>query len=795
MRLKPKKRLQILSVSDREPEVSGISGDAVSMRVFFDIDAAAALESHAFLYNFRLTTQQRVEERKKSLTALESSSALNASSDRKSRVINSSKKTIYESVVDITKFIPNDRLGKIAAGEGVRRRKLIKSSTAADKSAVRLTTSRSSVDSDVSINESDVTPFRIDAVHRKGKDPAQILNEATFHQPIQKGVGGLRTTGEISKLDKKAQQYRKMMASPTRSSKSVRLENDSPLTIEIPVNFEISKSELATYIVEIDATSKVSSVTSPKVLQTLTFRADLSEAFQEYIIPTMPPIVQVTAISSGRSLRIVQRDVNGKSVKIYRRLISSSRANDTGFTLLATLAARKGHEVFYVDRNSSLGKCIYRVVVFNELGMTSGVFTSYVAPGAKMVERKGQPDSTTILARETGSTIAIQVYNVPNDVIAVRLVRKNMSTHESEFTTPTTVFGSSLRKIDRKTSDVSFVDIPKRPDTIFLYRVILIDAYGNERLSENESFTRFIGDPAAQKSRTLISSATSVQTGASPIVSFQVDAPSDEASLDKIYSVLISAGVSDLYASEIKQNKKLLSQVAALEMMRFDTVSGLNESFGVVKTGTFQDGTVSRRTANVSDTIPGRTYIYHYRLLVRSANTLFSGTTSTRTDLETLKSYTTNVKKFNSPATLSKGTLSSTADQLRTVTGTGLKFGAADSSDAELLAGSTSLTGQTIVRIPANDTRIESLRVEETPRGNVLRWKLIEGTRQVDHIVIMADYNGQRAPLRAVHFCGSDKMMYLDDETKSSLDGISYYAALVFSNFGQGNTIGPAEMT
>lgn len=795
MRLKQKKKAQILSVSDRDPEVVGVSGNNIFLRVFFEVDALAAIESDSFLYGFRLMNSQVTIEKKRSLTALESSSALNSSTGRKTNVVKMLKSIIYESVVDITKFIPNDRIGKILAGDGVRRRKLIKTSNTDDKSSAKIPSSKSSVDMDFVSNEKDVTPFRVDSIYRKCQDPAKIVNDVKFHSPIQRSVRGLRTTGDMSKLDKKTQQFRKMMTLQTRSSKSVRLEDENPITIEIPVDFSVVKSKLSTYTVEIDALHRSSSNAPPKILQTLTFQADLNEAYQEYIVPTTPPIVQITSIPSGRSFRITQQDVNGTSVKIYRRFISGSEVSNIGFSLVATLSAKKDQEVFYVDRNVSASKCIYRVVTFNELDMTSGVFTSLVVPGMKVIEKKHHPDTTAILAYEDGGSVKVKAFNIPNDTVALRLVRKNLTTHEPEYSSPSSIDGSSLKQIERSTSEITFVDLAKRPDTIYSYRLMLVDVYGNERMSENQSIVKFVGDESAQKSRTLISSAATVNVGSEPSVNFQVNAPTDEASLDKIYSILVDAGVSDLYGSELKQNKELLSQLVALEMMRFDTSTGRNESFGVVNIGGFQDGSDTRRKANVSKLIPGRTYIYQYRLLVRSSGTIFSGTSVDRKDLETLKSYSTNLKKFNSPKTLKRGTLSSTADQIQAVTKTGLKFGASDSSDAEMLAGVTSLTGQATIKMPLSDTYVESLQTEETTRGNVLRWRLVEGTNQIDHIIVMAEYNGQRAPLRAIHFCGNDKMMYLDDETKASLNDVSYYVLPVFTDFKQGNVFGPAEIT
>jgi hypothetical protein len=60
---------------------------------------------------------------------------------------------------------------------------------------------------------------------------------------------------------------------------------------------------------------------------------------------------------------------------------------------------------------------------------------------------------------------------------------------------------------------------------------------------------------------------------------------------------------------------------------------------------------------------------------------------------------------------------------------------------------------------------------------------------------VYADYNGKKAPLRALQYCGSDEMMYLDDRLLESLNNVSYYVRLVFTDFRQGELFGPAEIT
>jgi hypothetical protein len=228
-------------------------------------------------------------------------------------------------------------------------------------------------------------------------------------------------------------------------------------------------------------------------------------------------------------------------------------------------------------------------------------------------------------------------------------------------------------------------------------------------------------------------------------------------------------------------------------MLRFDTVTGLNESFGVIKTGLFQDNSKSQKAANVSPLISGRKYVYQFRLLVRAPGTIFSESRAAKTDLETGKSYSVSMKKFNSPTVLKKGRLSSTSSQLKIFPKSSLKIDPTVGSAGEMFQGRTSLTGEVIVTIPHIDTDIVDLSVEETVRGNIVKWKINEGFQKIDHIIIYAEYNGKRAPLRALHFFGNDYMVYLDDRLKASLTEVSYYVQPIFQNFSQGQLIGPVK--
>ena len=173
---------------------------------------------------------------------------------------------------------------------------------------------------------------------------------------------------------------------------------------------------------------------------------------------------------------------------------------------------------------------------------------------------------------------------------------------------------------------------------------------------------------------------------------------------------------------------------------------------------------------------------------------MFNGINISQTDLETGRGYSTNLKKYNSPFVLKRGTLSSTVKQQQHISKTGLKQDSSSNSDSELFEGRTALTGQATVQLPSADTVILDLSVEETPRGNVIHWNISKRSQNIDHIIIFAEYNGQRAPLRAVHYSGRSKMIFLDNKLEASSNEILYFVCPIFTDFKQGGLVGPAEV-
>lgn len=789
MRVKPKQKIQALKISSRSAEVSNLTGSLVTFKIFFEADPMELIDSKVNFCEFKVYEKQKNLSSKVRVKALSSVAALHGATARKSAAKESSEQVIAQGIIDLTKSIPNDRIAAILGGEPARKRKKVTFTDDNDVDALQIINSE--VIAPVARDSVDVKSSYRTTFSRMSRDPAAETNNANFHSPAVNAVRGVRTTSDKSKINPKQESLRSALTSKTTTTKRTILEDEELSTIEIDFPIRLRKSQIKEYTVEIIARAPASAGQLGRALQTISTTVDFRRTYENHIIPTVAPSLQFTSVGTQRLMRIKQMDRNGTSVSIFRKNTQSiSEQGGRQYKRIANIPLKFGQETQMFDKPGQLGKSIYRVVPYNELSITSGEFSSAVAPGSYATKQRQELDEVTLLAYETGGGVQVSVFNIPNEVVSIRLLRRNVTTHERIFSISDTVQGGPARSFQRLSSELKIFDKPTRVDAVYEYKVALISMYGDEKESLKSCTIHFSGNAQDQEGYAFTTNAPQTTNSS---VTFQVDAPTSQASLDLIYNLLGAQGLDAQYADEISRNKQLLSKLTALEMLRFDTITGLNESFGAVETGIFKDDVTSQKSANISPLVPGRRYIYQFRLLIRSPNTIFSDTTISKIDLETGKSFVTNQKKFNSPNVLKKGTLSSNARQVRSITKDGLKFDAAASSNAEMIAGRTALTGQFSIIMPFSDTNLSNVTVETTARGNVVRWNIIEGIQKIDHIVIYAEYNGKLAPLRALHFHGSTKMMYLDDRLKASPDEVKYYVQLVFDDFSQGQRIGPAE--
>lgn len=752
--------LQIFSASSKLHEVLNVTGQDATFRIYFSFSSEVA--SQIGLNVCKYSIMNEIKETnfvQKESTPLMSRSILHKQRKKPPTII-------LKGEIDLTKFMSNDVKNRSSSTS-------LKIKTS-DKNGKKISISSPN---ELILNVDRSTSFSmLDVLFRKQKDPANELNKTISHELVEKiidGTSSLSTTN-VSNVIKSSTITSEIQ---TSTKSLVAITNESSTIKDAYFDISIRKNEFSTKVIAISCQ-----------FQTLTFKINFEELYHLNTIPTESPAFSVSNVGTKRIINLKQVDKFGKYIEIFRK---NANNIEEGYTKFSTLKLRKGESIKYVDETNQMNNFIYRAVSKNERNNTSGNFSSCYVKGKKNHKHEA-PDTSTILATETQNGINLKVFNIPKETISIKIVRKNLTLNEKSFSIITTNNKSSIFSILIETKDVEFLDNSVRPNSIYEYGIITTDLYGSERLSSHKSIINFVGKNYDEDNLSLSVSLKN-DKGSSESNSFTIAVPENESSLNTIYDSLISAGYDSYYVNEIKQNREKLKDLFAFEILRFDTVTGENESFGVQQSLEFSDTSARRNKSKVSNLKSNRSYIYQFRLLIRSYSSIISNSIMTRTDLETSKTHVINMKKFTSPKTLKKGTLVSNAIQKDAVFKSGYKLKQNAGAAGEFLQGKTSITTEIMVTTQKSDTSLIPLGVQKSAKGNVLKWKLKLGDQMIDHVIVYADYNGQLSPLKFVHCSDKNESYYVDDKLTAPLEEIKYFLQLVYLDYTKGPVMGPLK--
>ncbi len=786
MKLKVKSQVQVMRKSSSLPESIGTDGDNVAFRIYIDVDASAAVRNNVLFLDYDVMPSGIMKVVTPKFSAESSANIYQTPALRLEKLKQDKSLIVYSGRVDITKYLPNDRLRELRSGSSFKKITTVRLSNS--KSSINPPLVQSGATSDIKPTASIAKKTYKTIAEYKRKDPASELNSRPSHAPFSKSMSGLRTTGEYRNADLHFEATRLQMQKPGNSLSSIERSEQAASFITVPIDISLPTDSIKSYVVSIRALKNGISI--QKIDQT----ADFSSLLKEAIVPSIAPKISVVDNGTKRKINIKQMDPRASSVKIYRKLLNKDAAVEDAYELIADLSASSGDTFNVSDMSLSLQPGIYRAISYDSYGKTVGEFNSSTIGKSKISRQKNVEDPVTIFAYETSAGIQVVVHNIPYGVVAVKIIRRNLTIREKTFSSPSSIGGSNQKSIDIETSSTSFFDVPLRPETTFEYKVLLTDARGNTYESQRSTVVHYVGSKSIEGSNSLISRDYRVDSdGSDRTVTFQIDVSSSKTTLDQVYELLASTGLDSQYLDEIKSNRELLNKLTALEVVRFDCTTGHTENFGVVKPGVFEDSPRTRSVYNVSGIVSGRKYIYFARLLVRSPSTIFDQANLNRVDVETGKSFITNLKKYNSPKTLRKGVLSSNVVQKRAVSITGISADPSSSTSDEMIAGMTSTTATITVDVPRKDAEIIEVFIRKTQRGNEISWILLPNDRSIDHVIVHADYNGRLAPLRAIHFDGNTKMMFIDELLASEIAPVNYYVQVVYANYDMGPLIGPAR--
>ncbi len=778
---------QIMVASLRPPTVERVDGTTITFRVYYNIVPELAIRYNALQCKFQIKQETNLRVSPPILSTQDSFLCYYTATDKKNSAIEMMRNSLANGNSDLTAFIPNDSINAAVQGKPIKRIRQI--STFQPKPgagfavkpmssfAARLNTG----------NREDANTFGIRRMSRDKKDPAADINRIDFHVPIKSIMSGVSKLQQLKNVDPKLGSFANSQAIPGSVAGVVSLTADDITDSEASFTFSIDKSQLGTYSVTLKLTvgGNTSSVFYGAIIQDTAFSIDLLKAYSDHTLPVLPPVLQISDNGPVRLMTVKQRDRNASSVEVYRR---DTRDPNSSFVSVASVSLLPGQEARLTDRPEKLGQCVYRAVAVNEYGAKSGIFESRVMDGIKALRISREPERVSIMAYEDNNSIRVRVFNIPTEVSAVTLIRRNITLRRSPFEIVVGTNGRSLvSNSDSTNTSALFQDFPTRSRVTYEYKVRLTWKNGVKSDTQLSAVVNFIGDKKTNSAESIIISQQNVKNTS---VSFDIQAPRSGQTIDLVIQSLKSAGIDNLYLSELEQNRDRLSDLIAFEVLRFDKVTGQQETFGVVSPGLFIDDESTQAATGVGSLVRGHDYVYQVRLLVRSVATIFKQSQVQRTGQQAGKDYVTSARKFLSPNVLNRATLASNnADaQFDLVAGVNEKPRTSD----DMIAGSTSLVTVVEAKISPDDDDIGGITVE-LGEVNIVRWNITDGTRPIDHIVIHADYNGVLAPLEALHFTGSGQQVYKDTKLSAAAGTLRYYVQIVYADFTRSALFGPAE--
>lgn len=589
--------------------------------------------------------------------------------------------------------------------------------------------------------------------------------------------------------------FANLMSKPATLGSSLDLVTgvDVPVVRDEPVRtVEVSKRVVVpaallgaadTFYVELRTTSRGAQVgTTMRIVR----HGRLLATFET---PRRPPLVKAAPVQvPGRNVvEVRQLDDQAVAVRVYRRTLGrTTDVNDASsmayeFACEVPVSVADGSMKF-VDVVNNTGTVVYRFIPVGFGGRIGSIFENVVVSGTRRtMKRRRRVVHAAIDVVAEGDHTNVYVTNVVKGPVAVALQRKNLTTFEAEFSY---VSDRPIVLTDGEEA-IKFVDSAVKDGNIYEYRLLLYFEDGSEELSTAHAVYEYVAqdrrgveivvsDP--QVSRIADTpTKTSSRRGAAFDVRFSIRSNIASVDDDMLRSVIVSSGLSDLYADELVAARSKLSDMVAHSVQRVNTSTGRIEDFGTVTGGVFSDVEVGRTRA-AKPVVPGVRYRYIITTLLRSPETMFEDFEKTNTTGLTSREYTYKPSKYRHPIALKTGTLTTSA--------TRRVRHARDEFSYGMIGNARSVE----VTVPALDMKLIRPVVQRVDRiTNAVRWQVVGDMSIVDYFLVVHSHLGTDQVVGKVHAMGDTAAFeFLHDLERVDVGTCTYTIRSMLTNFEAG---------
>lgn len=668
---------------------------------------------------------------------------------------------------DITAYINNEVLGQLKARAptsqipAFNQTKLVltpasqvKASNDAQPVLHTVTNSAAVVDiSQVISSSAGETPQALmyEMIVRQGLDPSYIVNLTSRASPEDSTRGGLSNPQQAYELptDPSARLLNLYLFPPTGQvpptttdelSDTDQVQVLSTVTsdeLTVPVRIVLPRSRLrleGSDVTQVLVTFDLISASSNLPLDTVVMVLDLSKHLSVYYTPRIPPQVKAaTAEGASRvNLEITQVDPGATEVLIYRKVIWIASTEIDSYDLIGTYSLSASDQALSIQLDLPVSSpALYRVIPQGNQSMESFEFTNVaVKPGRYTPQR-----AVALTATQVNTGFQLEIRHIPLEVIAIQLLRWNLSTFQK---CPDTVNGDVgfIDDATRQADLLTAIDTSPTAGNVYRYVARLLYKDGNHEDFGDATLEFVLPAPGA-----VATSVTdlAVATGTAPDVSFTLVTSTSATSMDAVKAMLEAQGLSDLFQGDVAAQRDQLQQLIAHSVQRIDLNTGTREDFGVVTTSAFADGALGKNQ-NVQPLEYGHCYRYEIYPLLRAPETMFDALVKTTVDAVTKKTYSYSPAKFLHPLALSAGTLVSAAGAAQRYAKQPMAFG---------VVGSITTID---VSFDQDIVQVQNQVASQFDRYlNIVSWGVQGDISQIDHFLVFKQVHGIRTLLGKAH--------------------------------------------
>ena len=477
------------------------------------------------------------------------------------------------------------------------------------------------------------------------------------------------------------------------------------------------------------------------VVDSIEREIDHAENVRLFSVPTLPPVVQVSRPRLGLGtarVTMTQVDDAATSIELYRKSVSAvGRADAAAYTRVLTVDARRSGPAAVVDvAVDATGPQIFRCVPVGALGTRSHVFSSVVlkphATGRQSLTVRQH--SVSLSARIDTAGVVVEVRNIPPGVIGIDVLRRDVITRTSRSSISR--FGVTLVG-ENVLEPIGFLDESVKQGHIYEYTCALVDRHGSRHDAAAQSTIEYVALVENLVDTSLVNQLVTIIDDDDIDFTFDVISNVIDTNMQSVKNLLDTAALLDLFGDEVKDERELLNNLMAHQVIRHNLTTGESESFGTITSESFSDRAL-RGINGVKPLAKCNSYRYDVHALLRSPDTLIESLIARAT--LSGKQHSFKPAKFLHPLALTQGSITSPESRARNHARDEMSFGRV----GNVATMDLELAGQVPSVIELDVNRLASRRA-------VIRWRTTAPNDAYDHFIVMRQHLGTRSFVAAAH--------------------------------------------